>query len=66
MECHMDLKQQLLQQAAKRLGREYLATRLAIPAPLLDAWMRGDATMPDGKLLVLAAILDKAPTEKRD
>jgi hypothetical protein len=39
------------------MGRNKLASQLAISASVLDAWMAGEATMPDGKLLPLAAAL---------
>jgi hypothetical protein len=58
-------KQQLLQQATKLVGRDHLAASLGIPETLLDAWIRGDVTMPDGQLLVLATILDKAASSKK-
>jgi hypothetical protein len=47
------------------MGREQLAARLGIPETLLDAWIRGDVTMPDGKLLVLAAVLDELAKPKK-
>jgi len=40
------------------VGNEKLAARLNVPATLLDAWMRGLATMPDRKLLPLADLLE--------
>ena len=40
------------------LGKEELAERLNVPESLLEKWMGGDATMPDGKLLKLANVLD--------
>jgi hypothetical protein len=58
-------KQNLLQRAMKLMGREQLAARLGIPEKLLDAWVRGDVTMPDGKLLVLAAVLDEIAKPKK-
>ena len=54
----LSIKQQLLQRAAKLVGNETLAVRLNVPATLLDAWMRGLATMPDRKLLPLADLLE--------
>ncbi|HEY7741255.1 MAG TPA: helix-turn-helix transcriptional regulator, partial [Steroidobacteraceae bacterium] len=57
---HSTTKRHLLQRAIELLGREQLAKRLGIPETMLDAWVRGDVTMPDGKLLVLAAALDEA------
>ena len=53
-------KQQLLERAVELVGRQQLAGRMGIPETLLSAWVSGDVTMPDGKLLVLAAILDEA------
>jgi len=53
-----DTKQQLLRHAVNLLGQHGIARRLHVPPSLLDDWIRGDAAMPDGKLLVLAAILE--------
>jgi hypothetical protein len=50
-------KQQILRRAEDLIGRDTLAKRLGIPESMLDAWIRGDTTMPDGKLLDLAAAL---------
>jgi hypothetical protein len=50
-------KQQILRRAEDLLGRDKLAKRLCIPESMLDAWIRGDTTIPDGKLLDLAAAL---------
>ena len=52
-------KQNLLEMAAKRIGRAELAKRLNVPESLLEAWMRGLASMPDRKLLALAELLDQ-------
>jgi hypothetical protein len=54
----MVAKKQLLQRAAEVVNRSELVSRLGISDSLFDAWLRGDLTMPNGKLLVLAAILD--------
>lgn len=51
-------KRYLLERAAKLMGRDELAQRLGIPSALFDDWIRGDATMPDGKLMELARVLD--------
>lgn len=51
-------KRRLLERSAKLLARVELAQRLNVTSALLDAWMRGEATMPDGKLMHLARILD--------
>ena len=58
-------KRQLLERASKLLGRDELAERLNVPSTLLEAWMRGDATMPDGKLMDLARVLDNISREER-
>ena len=52
-------KQNLLEMAAKRIGREELARRLDVPDTLLTAWMSGHASMPDRKLLALAELIDQ-------
>ncbi|HEY8252181.1 MAG TPA: hypothetical protein VIG70_16410 [Burkholderiales bacterium] len=52
-------KQHLLQRAADLLGRGEIARRLNTPPPVLEAWICGEASMPDGKLLVLAAALEE-------
>jgi DNA-binding transcriptional regulator YiaG len=49
----------LLERAAKRLGRAELAKRLNVPESLLAAWIGGNASMPDRKLLVLADLIEK-------
>ena len=46
------------------MGREELAIRLKVPVDLLDAWMRGLATMPDRKLALLADAFDDFAAKK--
>jgi hypothetical protein len=58
-------RQRLPRQAAELMGREELAIRLKVPAPLLDAWMRGLAAMPDRKLILLADALENFAAEKK-
>jgi transcriptional regulator with XRE-family HTH domain len=58
-------KQQVLQQAVTLLGKEQVAASLKVSTSLLEAWLRGDASMPDGKLLALAAELVKYAEPKR-
>jgi DNA-binding transcriptional regulator YdaS (Cro superfamily) len=58
-------KQQLVQRAAELMGRDQLAMRLGISESLLDAWIRGDVTMPDGNLLILGAIVEKVASAKK-
>jgi DNA-binding transcriptional regulator YiaG len=60
-----DLKRELLNRAAKLLDVVDLARRLNVPSALLETWMRGDATMPDGKLMDLARLLDRRSREAR-
>lgn len=62
---HSTTKRHLLQRAMELMGRDQLAARLGIAETLLDAWIRGDVTMPDGKLLVLAAVLDEIAKSKK-
>ena len=56
-------KRNLLERAAKRLGKEELAKRLDVPESLLAAWIGGNASMPDRKLLVLAHLIEKLGDE---
>ena len=56
-------KQELLRRAVKLMGHDELALRLKVPAPLLEAWMRGASSMPDRKLILLANILDQFSTK---
>ena len=56
-------KQKLLKQAAELMGKDELALRLKVAPHLLEAWMSGQATMPDGKLVVLANVLDQFSTK---
>jgi transcriptional regulator with XRE-family HTH domain len=51
-------KQQLFQRAADLLGRDEIRQRLNVPSEVIEAWMRGDVSLPDGKLLVLACVLE--------
>jgi transcriptional regulator with XRE-family HTH domain len=52
-------KQELVRRCADLMGREQLAARLGISTALLDAWIRGEVTMPNGQLLPLAASLNQ-------
>jgi hypothetical protein len=49
----------------KLLGKDELAKRLNIPTSLFDDWVRGDATMPDGKLMELARTMDRLSREQK-
>jgi MFS family permease len=58
-------RQRLLQRASDLLGMDEIARRLNTPPQILEAWICGKANMPDGKLLVLAAVLaDHVKTAK--
>jgi transcriptional regulator with XRE-family HTH domain len=52
-------KRELLQRAVRLYGAGALAAKLGVSEMTLEAWMRGDATMPDGEFLVLACLLQK-------
>jgi hypothetical protein len=52
-------KQELLRKAVDLAGLDDVARALAASPELVEAWMTGRALMPDGKLLVLAAFLDR-------
>lgn len=61
-------KQALLRKASGLMGERELATRLKVSHSLLEQWMNGDVTMPDGMLLKLAKVLDAwrdAPRSKK-
>lgn len=52
-------KQELLRKAVDFAGLNDVARALAASPELVESWMRGQASMPDGKLLMLAAFLDR-------
>lgn len=54
-----DQRLRLLQDAAKLLGHQELATRLNVPQSLVDDWMRGVGTISDSGLLKLSEILQE-------
>ena len=56
-------RQELLRKAVKLIGREELAVKLGVPTHLLDAWITGQAGMPDRKLVQLANVLDQFSTK---
>lgn len=58
-------KRQLIERASKLVGQEQLARRLNVPSALLESWLSGDATLPDGKLMELARVMDKLSREER-
>lgn len=51
-------KQSLLRKAASLMGQRELAARLKVSQSVLEMWISGDATVPDGMLLKLAKVLD--------
>jgi transcriptional regulator with XRE-family HTH domain len=60
-----ELKRELLNRAAKLLEVTDLARRLNVSSTLVETWMRGEATMPDAKLMDLARLLDRISREAR-
>ena len=50
-------KQRILKRACELFGSASVANELQVSEALLDAWIRGDATMPDGQLLRLSEAL---------
>jgi hypothetical protein len=47
-------KQRILKEAADLFGRKAIAEALNVSEALIEAWLKGDATFPDGHLLRLA------------
>ena len=45
------------------MGKEELAIRLKVSHDLLEAWLNGQSTMPDTKLIPLANVLDQFSTK---
>ena len=45
------------------MGKEELAIRLNVPQDLLKAWLSGQVTMPDRKLIPLANVLEQFSTK---
>ena len=60
-----DGKRLLLNRAVALFDGASLARRLNVPLTLLEAWIRGDVSMPDGKLMDLARVLDRISREER-
>jgi hypothetical protein len=50
-------KQALLRRAVDGLGLEGVAVRLKSPASLIEAWLQGQATMPERKYVALVDIV---------
>jgi hypothetical protein len=53
-------KRQLLEHPEMLGCPVQFAARLGVPETQLAEWMRGELTIPDGKFLVIAAILEHA------
>ena len=53
-----EARQDLLRNAANRMGIEQLCKALNAPQSLIEAWMSGHASMPDRKFIALADLLD--------
>jgi hypothetical protein len=52
-------KQLLLRKAVELVGLTEVAAALKAPESLVEAWVQGQASMPEAKLLMLADYLDK-------
>jgi hypothetical protein len=57
-------KQRLLSEACRLFGTKAVAQEMKVSEELLAAWIKGDATMPDGQLLRLSAALLKLASQK--
>lgn len=57
-------KRQILEHAHLQLGRDELARRLNVSSALVESWIEGDAAIPDGKLMLLACLLEKRGTSQ--
>jgi transcriptional regulator with XRE-family HTH domain len=58
-------KRQLLQHPEALGCSDQFAARLGVAETQLAEWMRGEATIPDGKFLVIAAILESAERNRK-
>ena len=52
-------KQDLIRRAVALAGIEEVSAALKAPPSLVDAWIKGEASMPDRKLLLLTDFLIK-------
>jgi hypothetical protein len=52
-------RQALLRKAVSLVGRDALASGLKVPMAVLDGWLSGNGSMPDGKLGALIQVLDE-------
>ena len=52
-------RQDLLRRAVDVAGLPDVARALTVSPERVEAWMNGQASMPDGKLLMLASFLEK-------
>ena len=53
------LEQILLSRTLDLITREELAKKLEVPVFLLDAWVKGEVTIPEGKIVMLADALNR-------
>jgi hypothetical protein len=58
-------RQALLRKAVSLVGRDALASGLKVPMSVLDAWLSGNGTMPDGKLGALIHVMDEISNPPR-
>ena len=60
------IRQQILRRAVEAMGLDELAARLKAPAPLIQAWLAGHASMPDRKFVALTDALDKLARKQNE
>jgi hypothetical protein len=58
--------QRLLARAGDLLGRDQLSVSLGIDRKVLDAWIRGEGTVPSVKLSLLTIALAEFAARKTD
>jgi len=58
-------QQRILKAACDLFGTKAVAGELRVSEALVDGWIRGDATMPEGELLRLSQALIRLATAKR-
>jgi hypothetical protein len=52
-------EQDLIRRAVTLVGMEEISAALKAPPSLVDGWMKGEASVPHGKLLLLTDFLIK-------
>ena len=60
------VRQRLLKYAEERIGRTELALQLKVSEPVVEAWLKGVAMIPNRKLLILADLIDSLSQTQTD